>query len=705
MAFHSAIKKERPHRLSAVTRTFAQDSMQGIYGTAAMTVPCVDMDDVPGFSELPDIEKYDAIITRIAERAPIRICENELVSGAATLGDAIEHLVPANLGGENIFTSISHLTVGFGNALKYGLNPMYTQIDDAMQRNPEKISFYKSAKNTLDAMRIWHSRYLDALHVAGKTDLYDNLYSVPFAPAKTFREAVQSLWFCFAFTRLTGNWSGIGRIDEMLGGFLDYDLQHGIIDMDTAREILAHFMIKGCEWIRKDTEPGSGDAQHYQNIVLSGIDENGNDTTNAVTFLILDIVEELGISDFPIAMRINENTSAELYDKIANVIRHGGGIVAVYNESLIIDSMIKFGYSERDARRFANDGCWEVQIPGETYFRYCPIDSLQVLQTVLNLGDYNSYDELYSAFTIALTAEVEDNYHNVLAYYNNIGTPTQIWNWVTDVPCTAVSIFVDDCIEKGLSYLDGGARYTVVSPHIGGAPDTANSLYTIKKLVFEEHKLTLAALVEILRNNWENEELLRQYVLNSYSYYGNDNDEVDAIAASILSGFADASDALNGRCDILFYAGVSTFGRQISWAPTRQATAHGNKSGEILSGNMSPTPGSDVNGVTAIIKSHCKADLTRLTSGAALDINLYPTTVEGESGKAAIVSLIKGFVELGGFFMQVDVADAEILRLAQFEPEKYRNLAVRISGWSARFVTLDYEWQKMIIERNADNRM
>jgi formate C-acetyltransferase len=263
-----------------------------------------------------------------------------------------------------------------------------------------------------------------------------------------------------------------------------------------------------------------------------------------------------------------------------------------------------------------------------------------------------------------------------------------------------VSIFEEGCIEKGLSYLEGGPVYNVFSPHIGGLADTVNSLYAIKKLVFDEKKLTLPELFCILRNDWEGEEALRQYVMNKYTYYGNDSDEVDEIAARLLSDFADAYASCNGKSGYSHPAGVSTFGRQLEWSPNRLASPHGRKRGEILAANASPTPGSDREGATAIIRSYCKADLTRLATGSALDIKLLPSSVAGEDGIEALVALMRGFVSLGGFFMQPDVVDASLLREAQEHPEGHQTLSVRVSGWNARFVTLNKEWQDMVIEQN-----
>jgi len=489
----------------------------------------------------------------------------------------------------------------------------------------------------------------------------------------------------------------------LLGEYLENDLRNGTLTIDEARDILAHFFIKGCEWICGGNY-GSGDSQHYQNILLAGIDENGNEITNAVTYLTLDVLEEFGISDFPTTVRINKNTDEKLIDRVSEVMRFGGGILAIYNEDLIIDALLKEGYPLCEARKFANDGCWEVQIPGKTYFIYTPFDSLQILQHQTLKGyssdtEFADFEALYNSYINDLRANLENIYRAWSGRFSHIDTSKNEWKWVENTPCTVVSLFEQGCIEKGLSYLEGGPIYNVVSPHIGGLADTVNSLYAIKKLVFDEKKLTFSELLNALKNNWNENEKLRLYALNKYNYYGNDSDEVDLICARVLSDFADICHSLNGRCGYHFPAGVSTFGRQLEWAPKRLASPHGKKAGDILAANCSPTPGTDREGATAIIRSYCKSDLSRLASGAALDIKLLPKSVASKDGISHLSSLIKTFVTLGGFFMQPDVVDAAILRAAQNDPESYQTLSVRVSGWNARFVTLNKCWQDMVIEQ------
>jgi len=702
-----AVNGKRPKRLSDGTRKFAWESLNHKYGHDTWKTNGVSMDDVEGFDSLSPIEKYDLAIKRIAKTAPIRICEGEKISGAATLGISITHNVPATCGGECLFGSVSHLTVDFETVLKYGVDHIKRKAEAALEKHKgtSKESFALSCIRALDSFKLWHERYLSALkELEGYTENYNNLKKVPFSPASDFYEAVQSIWFVFAFSRLCGNWPGIGRIDWLLGEYLERDLAAGELTVDEAREILAHFFIKGCEWICGG-DYGSGDAQHYQNILLCGVDENGNEVTNQVTYLVLDIIEELGISDFPTTVRVNGRTDRSLLLRVAEVIRYGGGVIAVYNEDLVIKSLTDHGYSLSEARKFANDGCWEIQIPGKTFFTYAPFDSLQILQKqTLDAYSGNAlfedFDSLYDKYVSDLRASVNKLFSDRKRYEYNIDKNRE-WFWEPPIPCTVISLFEDGCIEKGLSYFEGGPVYNVVSPHIGGLPDTVNSLYAIKKLVYDEKKVELQELYEALRTDWSANEPLRRYALNKYRYFGNDCDEVDSIAARLVEDFARICDEISAETSYDTPAGISTFGRQLEWSPHRFATPFGKKAGDILSGNFSPTPGTDGEGATAIIKSYCKADLSRMVSGAALDIKLLPTTVKGEAGLEAIVSLIRGFAVLGGHFMQLDIADSQLLKMAQEKPEDYQNLSVRVSGWNARFVTLNKEWQDMIIAQTG----
>ena len=695
----------RPIRLSEATRRFAYESLRHKYGLDTKKAPGVPLDGVAGFEDLSPLGQYDAAIREIAAKAPLRICEGELVSGAATLGLAIGHVVPATRNGQAVFPSVSHLTLGFGPVVRDGTNALRAKVLASLEkfRGTAREPFLKSCLNALDAMDVWRGRYIAALRAAGREENAAILERVPCKGAKTFREAVQSLWFTFAFARLCGNWPGIGRIDQILGPYLRRDLEAGAITLDEAREILAHFFIKGCEWVCGGNY-GSGDAQHYQNIVLAGVDEDGRDVTNEVTYLVLDIIEETGISDFPTSIRVSADSDRELLRRAAEVVHLGGGVIAFYGEETVIRAMTDFGYPLADARAFANDGCWEVQAPGKTFFMYMPFDSLQILQkktldSYSGKVSFDTFESLYAAFRDDLRNAVDALGDALRKHFAGRDEATGEWLHRPDIPCTVVSLFEAGCIERALSYRECGPEYNVYSPHIGGLPDTVNSLLAIKKIVFDDRRVTFAELMDALRANWEGHEPLRLAAANSYAYYGNGSDEADGLWARILHDFSEDCFAQAGKQGYKTPGGVSTFGRQLEWAPARLATPFGRRAGEVLAANASPTPGTDREGATAIIRSYCAANLSRLTTGAALDLKLLPSSVEGEEGIDALVALIRGFVALGGFFMQPDVLDSSALRAAQERPEDYQTLSVRVSGWNARFVTLNREWQDMIIDQ------
>lgn len=732
MDFYS-VKGRRPIRLKESTRELAARALSGEFGREAEKTPYVEITD-PSYEKMSPEEQYIHMLNAIVSKAPLRIIPGEPFIGSATLGDAINAAVPARYNGSNVFFPVNHITLGYDNVLYVGLNGLRARIQNRsrLAGDTNQKLFYNKLEQCIDAIELWHKRYadellrLDALYPEqGYKETYENFKDVPANPPKNFRQALQSLWFLFAFTRLLGVWSGIGRIDKMLGGFLEKDLADGTLTIDEARELTAHFWIKGCEWARGADPRGSGDAQHYQNILLGGRDISGKDITNTLSYLVLDVIEELGISDFPIAIRAHKDMPQQFLRRIAEVVQYGEGIIAFYDEQNAINTLTAYGYPYSDAINFTNDGCWEVLIPGKTRFSYCPMDMLQMLQTdVLKINtpvetdgsfwamyasyatvspadksypipEYADYEELYDALLKSIDAHL-DWFQNMLDKNSVYLSPS--------MPSTAlvISLFVEGCIEKGVDFSKGGSYYDVQSPHMGGVQDCANSLLAIKKLVFEEKKLTLSELITLLRGDWEGREDLRLYALNKLPHFGTDNSEADFIAARLLEDYARLEHAHDKRTDgVKCPPGVSTFGRECEWRYSRGATADGHKRGDILSPNLSPAPGTDKRGATAVIQAYCSLPLNLLAGSCALDIKLSPFMAHGEENISALMALVQGFCELGGYFMQMDIVDNEILKDAQLNPDKYPELAVRVSGWSARFVTLDRNWQDLVISRAA----
>jgi pyruvate-formate lyase len=696
----TAYRPEQPSRLSDETHAHALRSLSGEHGRS-MVAADFALDEAATAGLSPEM-RYAHAARLIAERAPIRILPGERIVGSATLLEAAWHQMP--VAG---CPSTSHTTAGFHRVVPLGYRTLRAQCEERLARgdlDDKGRDLVEAMQVCLEAAATWTARHLEELERLagvstgsereGHVRLAGILRRVPEGPPTTFHEAVQSLWMLWAFQRLCGNWLGLGRIDQYLGPFLAEDLSEGRTTLDEAREVLAHFWIKGTEWTGvPDAGGGSGDGQYYQNVVLGGVNAQGSDVTNEVTYLVLDIIEELHICDFPVAVRIGRNSPERLLRRIAEVQRQGGGIVAVYNEEVVIEGLTRFGYALEEARGFANDGCWEVLVPGRTYFTYAPFDALRILQDVLGVtgegpvAAYDDFESLYAAFRDRLAAHVEA-FHEQADRFATGGPPAPL-----------LSLLVEDCIERGRGYYERGARYSVQAPHAGGLANVANSLLVLRTLVFEDGLMSLPDLVGILRQDWEGHEELRRMVQSRFDFYGNDAAEADALMRRVFDDYTELVGEVKERAGVLRPAGISTFGREIAWRYERGATADGHRVGEILATNFSPSPGTDRTGPTAAVQSYCGMDFTRTPNGATLELKLHPGSTAGEEGLQALVGLLRAFVDLGGFYMQVDVVDTALLLDAQQHPECYPNLSVRISGWSARFATLSREWQAMIIGR------
>ena len=701
------------YRLCEKTRSAAREALLGKWGKL---LTATDLHMTPEEESEPDGNLQEAYcLKRIAEDGSIRIDADELLIGACTYKEAPWNFVPVlRSDGKPAFRAGSHVTLGFPSVLKTGISGLRRHVEERIARGDiteeSSLKFLQACLIVCDAMKTWHDRYLALLaeRIAGsdgeQREHYRTVYRyaerVPEQPPRNFREALQSLMFQFAFQRQCGNWPGIGRIDVMLGEYLRKDLADGSITLDEAREYLAHFWIKGCEWIGESgVFEGTGDGQHYQNILLSGVDTDGNDVENEVTFLVLDVVEETGISDFPIAVRISRRSSERLLRRIAEVQRLGTGTVAVYNNDFIVSNLVEFGYDVREARDFANDGCWEIQIPGKTCFTYYPYDLVEILDRVLGvkgdvIPDYPTFEDLYGAYVSAMKSRANDIVRLDGIHWAASGAPNVLF-----------SLWTQDCVERAHGYFDRGARYNVLSPHASGLPDVINSLFVLKKLVYEQKKIDYKTLISYLREDWKGHEDLRARIRKDYAGYGNDEEEADALGRRLLYDFSWFQREIKQLNGVLFPAGASTFGREIAAAEVRMAQASGHHAHEILAANMTPTPGTDKEGPTAILKSLGALDLTSLVGGTALDMKIQPSAVSGEEGIDVLVALYKTFVDVGGIFLHIDIVDNKTLRDAQLHPEKYPTLAVRVSGWSARFNTLGRNFQEMVILKSMQTRM
>jgi len=659
-------------------------------------------------AETPSVILHAEVAAHIAAQAPVVVRKEEKLVGSAPLLAATRHQVPGWEG----HWSISHTTADFGNAVTLGLSGLEVEVRTQLSSVDEtRRPFCRALLMVIDAMRLWVARILAKVEkeLAADPDCPNlrnvaaALKNVPENPPANFREAIQSLWLFFEFMRLCGNWSGLGRLDVILGGYLERDLAAGVITPDEARELLAHFWIKGAEWcfgLRKfnPARPDSGDAQFYQNVVLGGALPGGGNAENTVTFLILDVIEELHISDYPVAVRLNRLTSDRLLHRIAEVQLLGGGIVSVYNEETVLDGFRMQGYGEKESLTFTNDGCWEVLLPGRTNFGYRPFDALQPLQTALlhAVGD-EDFEAIYRAYQTELLAQIK-RIKSEINHEIHIFDRSDKARFHSDA---TLSLLMPSCRRNAVSYSDFGTDFTVRAIHAGGLPDVANSLLALRTFVFERQRVTLSELLSAMRSDWQGNEPLRLEILNSIPYYGNDDDTADAMLKKVYSDFSEAVAAAGDIVGVLTPAGVSTFGREIAFAPNRLATVFGKHAHEFLAPNLSPTPGTEKLPLTAVVNSYCKMDFTATPNGCPLDLRLAAGIHKAPGAVAALTAVLKAFMAKGGFYLQIDIVDPEMLKQAKADPDRFPNLVVRISGWSARFASLSEEWQDMIINRAA----
>ena len=649
-----------------------------------------------------------------AQKSRIDILPEELLAGSASNIQALDHCIPgfpASLP-RDLKSSVSHTTVDFGDAVRKGLRGLEAEIRERMRDDddPRHRNFFDALLDVIEGMRIWTKRYHDAYgelldlpegekHRDDLLAIRSRLEKVPENPPETFAEAIQSFWSFFEFQRLCGNWCGLGRFDEILGPYLSRDLEAGIITRDEARELIAHFWIKGTEWcfgLRRDTalSPGSGDAQNYQNIILGGIDREGRQVENEVTFLVLDVIEELHISDYPVTVRLNPRTSGRLLRRIAELQLLGGGIVSVYNEEPILRNLERMGIPEAEARTFTNDGCWEIIIPGQTCFGYLPLDYLIPFQEALFAEKTpGSFGELYRNFLDRVRV-LAGNAREQIAKLRFPGkeSPGDYPRCPVGKADAVLSLLEPSCRESGCSYTLHGTRYVFMAIHMAGLPDVANSLYAIRENVFKKKLVSLPELVRILKNDWQDAEALRLRFANSLKYYGNDDPQVDGLLRQVLHDCSAISGEGGGIGCIMIPVGVSTFGREIAFAPNRLATPFGRHAHEYLAPNLSPTPGTDKSSMTAVLNSYCRMDFSDTPNGCPLDLRLSAGIRKMPGAAESLAQVLRVFVKKGGLYLQIDCVDPEMLREAKKDPDRFPNLAVRISGWSARFASLSEEW-------------
>ena len=654
-----------------------------------------------------------------------------------------------------------HHPLDYKKVLTHGIKGIRQEILSQLAKpdttiSKETMDFYRAVLISVDALRDLAARYTDLLLDAAQKEpnmqrrkellaMAKVCTKVPENPAETFHEALQSVWFTFMLCHSTMEFIPLGRTDQYLYPYYQNDMNSGNLTKEQAEDLVGSFLAKFSERVHinmdqwelhmedADTQFNGVDpdrtntagtysndesynfgtsANHWLcNMILGGITPEGEDATNDLTYILLDQWAFLEVVVPVMSVRLSKKSPETLYRKCADILRNGSSEPALYNDEIFVDGFIKAGIPVEDARDYSNDGCWECLIPGRTNFGFCMLQILQMLEYLLQggrslvrgtvevegippLSTWKDYEAFYSAFLKLLESTAVQELRTRL---NSIRHRAKI------APSPLLSAFMEDSIQNGHEYSIGGARYNMFGMYLTGFANCVDSLAVIKRLVFETHTCTLEELAEVTRTNFAGREPLRQYIINHVPKFGNDDPFVDGIAARLLDDYAALIDRLREtEANGLFLGlGIATFEFFAKWGHDVGASADGRLSQEPVASNYSPAHGADLLGPTATLRSITAGNLLPYVMGGPVDMEIDPNEVKGEQGLQRMVALIKAFKELNGLILTITGVSREKLLAAQKDPDRHRNLRVRLGGLSAYFVTLSKEMQKSIIDRTS----
>lgn len=543
-------------------------------------------------------------------------------------------------------------------------------------------------------------------------------------PPRSFREALQlAIFLQFALqVESNGHSLSLGRLDQYLGPFYDRDLASGAIDRESAKELLA------CAWIKLTSIKKVRSSSHtrssaggplYQNVTIGGVDRDGKDATNALSHLILESVGDMRLTQPNLSVRYHRGMDEGFLSAAIKVIEKGFGMPAFNNDEVVIPGMVARGVSLKDARDYSAIGCIEVAVPGKWGYRTTGMSFTNFMRIFLATLDDGKDPETGRAF-LAGTGSLR-SFHDFEALMEawkkqvqfyarasvaiDIAVDTGLEELVPDVLCSA---FTDDCIARGKHLKEGGAVYDWVSGLQVGIANLGNSLAAIKKLVFEEKSVGREELMAALARDFSGpgEEALRLRLQNRAPKFGNDDDYVDNLVVEAYGYFADEIEKLHnarwgrgpGGCG--YYPGTSSISANVPAGSEVGATPDGRRARAPLAEGCSPSGGTDLLGPTAVFKSIGKLPAERIFGGILLNQKLSPKTIESEADKAKLKAMLHAFFEdLKGWHVQYNIVSRETLLDAKRNPEKHRDLVVRVAGYSAFFNDLAPDTQDDIIAR------
>jgi formate C-acetyltransferase len=537
---------------------------------------------------------------------------------------------------------------------------------------------------------------------------------VPENAPQTFREALQYYWFVHigVITELN-TWDSFnpGRLDQHLYPFYKKDIENGILTEENAKELLQSFWVK---FHNQPAPPKVGVTAQESNtytdfclINLGGLTEEGNDAVNELTYLILDVIEEMRILQPSSMVQISKKNPDQFLRRALKIIKTGFGQPSVFNTDSIIQELLRQGKSLTDARNGGASGCVETGAFGrESYILTGYFNIPKVLEVTLHNGTdprtgkqigiktgnalkFRSYNELFEAFKKQLNHFID------IKIKGNIVVEKL---WAEFLPAPFLSILIDDCIKNGKDYNTGGARYNTSYIQGVGMGTITDCLSSIKYNVFDKKRFRIEELLSALNKNFEGYGKIRKLVMDETPRYGNDDDYADGILKDVFESYFKAIDGRPNTKGGHFRINLLPTTCHVYFGSVLGATPDGRLAKKPVSEGISPVQGADRKGPTAVLKSAAKIDHLR-TGGTLLNQKFTPQILSDDSGIEKVLHLIRAYFKMDGHHIQFNVVSAETLRKAQQEPENYRDLIVRVAGYSDYFVNLGLDLQEEIIKR------
>jgi len=572
-----------------------------------------------------------------------------------------------------------------------------------------------------------HVEHLKKLHmeeknVERKNELGKMIHiceTVPGHAPKTFHEALQHYWFIhLGVISELNTWDSFnpGRLDQHLFPFYKEEIEKGTLTKEKARELLQAFWIKFNNQLAPPkvgiTAEESNTYTDFCLINLGGLKENGDDAVNELSYLLLDVIQEMRILQPSSMIQVSCKTPESFIHRALKIIRTGFGQPSIFNTDEIIQEMLRMGKSTTDARNGGASGCVETGAFGkESYILTGYFNLVKILEITLNNGydprtrkkiglqtgdpvQFDSCEELLEAYKKQLNYFID-----IKIKGNNIIEKL----WSIYLPAPFLSIIIDDCISSGRDYNAGGAKYNTSYIQGVGLGSITDSLTSIKYNVFEKKNCTMFELLKALKENYTNNEELRQKFVYETPKYGNDDDYADNVTRVVFEIFFKAVDGRPNTKGGYHRINLLPTTVHVYFGSILGAMPDGRKAFEPLSEGISPVQGMDINGPTAVLKSASKIDHVR-TGGTLLNQKFTPSFLATDEGISNIAHLIRAYFKMGGHHIQYNVVSAETLKEAQKYPEKYRDLIVRVAGYSDYFVNLGTKLQNEIIQRTEHGK-